>query len=137
MIDLDDFKGAWTLSRTVTDAAYGQNGRLVGQATFVPQNTGLLYHEAGALTLASGAIMQAERSYIWLRDGAGIAVRFADGAAFHRFDPVGQAMGSQHHCGADLYNVTYDFSGWPQWSAAWSVVGPRKNYTSISNFNRA
>lgn len=135
-LNLSGFVGEWRLSRRITDAKYGQNGRLEGVATFSDHLDGLVYFENGKLTLDSGAMMQAERGYLWGADGTGIVVRFSDGSPFHRFDPTGQAMGTSHLCGADWYNVTYDFDAWPEWSATWTVTGPRKDYTSISHYKR-
>ncbi|MCO4848881.1 MAG: hypothetical protein KC448_13030 [Yoonia sp.] len=134
---LADFLGDWRLTRQITDALHGQNGRLDGLARFVTDGDGLRYEESGQLTLASGAVLQADRAYLWDAGAAGITVRFADGAAFHQFDPVGQVSGTTHLCGADTYNVAYDFERWPSWCATWDVTGPRKNYRSISHYNRA
>ena len=134
---MTEFTGDWDFRRQISDAKHGQNGAVTGQATFERGGNGLHYRETGVLTLANGAQMQAERSYLWSPDGAGIAVTFADGAAFHRFDPQGQAQGTSHLCGDDLYNVTYDFTRWPVWTAVWAVVGPRKDYISTTHYIRA
>ncbi|MDO7625575.1 MAG: DUF6314 family protein [Loktanella sp.] len=120
----------------MTDAKYGQDGTMTGTATFSPNGAGLLYCEKGILTLATGAQLQAERSYLWDTAGTDIAVRFADGKPFHGFTPDGSAIGTSHLCGADWYNVTYDFTAWPAWSATWIVTGPRKDYTSVTAYNR-
>jgi hypothetical protein len=132
---LSDFIGTWSLSRDIQDAKYGQNGQMTGQACLTASDSGLLYHETGALVLTGGMQMQAERRYIWDSAGAEIAVHFDDGRDFHHFDPAGVAVGTSHLCGADLYNVTYDFTQWPQWSATWIVTGPRKDYTSLTRYN--
>ncbi len=134
---LDDFAGEWVLTRQITDAKYGQNGEMQGAAIFSPKNGGLLYRETGTLTLNTGAAMQAERSYLWDTDTTGIAVRFADGSPFHRFDAVGQAQGTSHLCGDDWYNVIYDFTAWPNWQAKWVVKGPRKDYVSVTQYKPA
>lgn len=135
-LNLSDFVGEWRLSRQITDAKYGQNGRLTGTATFCDNADGLVYRENGKLTLDSGAVMQAERGYLWGADATGIVVRFSDGSPFHRFDLAGQAVGTSHLCGADWYNVIYDFHAWPNWTATWIVTGPRKDYTSVSCYTR-
>ena len=134
---LSDFLGDWQLTRQITDALHSQNGQLEGRARFVTGGDGLRYEETGQLTLASGAVLQADRAYLWDADAGGIAVRFAYGIAFHRFDPVGQVSGTTHLCGEDTYSVAYDFGRWPNWSATWDVTGPRKDYRSISHYNRA
>jgi hypothetical protein len=109
---------------------------MAGMATCSGNGAGLLYHETGTLTLDAGAKFQAERSYLWDADGSTITVRFADGKPFHAFTPDGSAQGTSHLCGADWYNVTYDFTAWPAWSATWIVTGPRKDYTSVTHYNR-
>lgn len=134
---LGDFAGEWALSRQIADAKYGQNGKMIGKVSFAARDGGLIYRETGQLTLAAGAVMQAERSYLWDADDTGIVVRFADGAPFHRFDPVGQVQGTAHLCGDDWYNVTYDFTAWPNWQAKWVVTGPRKDYTSVTRYKPA
>lgn len=125
------------MTRQITDAKYGQDGSLFGKAAFTASGQGLLYRETGTLTLKAGAQMQATRSYLWDADAAGITVRFDDAKPFHRFDLTETAQGTSHLCGADWYNVTYDFTAWPAWSTKWAVQGPRKDYTSITHYNRA
>ena len=110
---------------------------MTGRASFSQNGAGLLYREAGTLTLVTGTTLQAERSYLWDEQESDIAVRFADGKPFHSFTPDGSATGTSHLCGADWYNVTYDFMRWPAWSAAWVVTGPHKEYTSITHYRRA
>ena len=135
----DDFVGNWHLQRRLTDNAGPMSGTLDGTATFIMTAPGDLdYAEAGQLTLATGVTLQAERRYLWRwqRD-LGVKVLFADGGAFHAFQPQGLSTGTPHLCGADLYDVTYDFRDWPQWEAVWHVTGPRKNYVSTSRYTRA
>ena len=108
---------------------------MTGTATFSPNGAGLLYTEKGVLTLATGVQLQAKRSYLWDTACADIAVRFVGGKPFHGFSPDGSAQGTSHLCGADWYNVTYDFTAWPAWSATWIVTGPRKDYTSVTAYN--
>ena len=137
MLGPAEFAGRWRLQRTITDRLGGQMGQLEGEAVFTEAGAGLLqYHESGNLQFGAGPIMTAERSYLWTFDAAGVAVRFADGAPFHCFTPMGKAAGTDHPCGADLYRVQYDLNGWPLWQATWMVVGPRKDYTSVSDYSR-
>ena len=135
MLGPEAFAGAWTLRRQITDRMGGQEGQLTGQAVFsrtAPE--ALRYIETGQLRFGAGPAMTAERSYLWEFDTEGVAVRFADGAAFHRFTPAGHGAGTDHPCGADLYRVQYDFTRWPEWRATWVVQGPRKDYTSVSDY---
>jgi len=126
-----DFIGAWDIARTIADKSGGPDGRFAGQATFHPRPDGWLdYVETGTLTVGDGTPMRAERRYLWRVDGQGAEVRFADGRPFHAFDWDGAR--ATHPCGDDTYRVRYDFSGWPEWIAAWDVTGPRKDYRMVT-----
>jgi hypothetical protein len=135
MLARDDFAGNWQLERELIDRLGAMNGVLAGTATLTRAgDAGLTYNEVGELTLASGASLRAERRYLWDFTKGEIAVFFADGAPFHTFTPQGLGLGTAHLCGADLYNVTYDFRDWPRWQAHWEVRGPKKDYASVSRY---
>ncbi len=135
MLHPSDFIGSWRLDRRLEDRLGQMDGDLRGQARFVETATGqLTYAENGTLALARGGTLAAERRYLWAWDGDSVAVSFDDGAPFHHFRPEGLVPGSTHLCGADTYNVTYDFRDWPRWTATWDVSGPRKDYTSRSAY---
>ena len=134
MLGPGDFTGGWVIARRIDDRLAGQ-ARFAGTAVLTPAPGGLAYAETGMLRTAAGAF-EARRAYLWQFDAAGVAVLFVDGRPFHRFVPDGRAEGSDHPCGADLYRVTYDFTRWPDWSAVWTVTGPRKDYTMESRFVR-
>lgn len=135
MLTREDFAGDWRLERVLSDRLGAMNGVLAGTATLTRDGgAGLIYDEVGALTLASGAALRAERRYLWDCMKDQIAVFFADGAPFHTFTPHGLSSGTAHLCGADLYNVTYDFRDWPRWQASWDVRGPKKDYASVSRY---
>ena len=138
MLSADDFAGAWTLERDITDRHLGQDGRFRGTADLRADGASILrYAETGQMQLGRGPAMTATRSYNWQFTDAGVFVTFADGAAFHSFIPTGIGAGTDHPCGDDFYQVKYDFTKWPEWSATWSVSGPRKDYTSTSRYTRA
>lgn len=130
---LQDFEGLWRLERRIHDAR-GPDARFSGTARFVPDGEGLILDEAGRLDLTGQGAFQAERRYLWRPDGACIAVFFADGRDFHRFDPGQGAAVADHWCDPDTYQVRYDFSDWPRWQAEWRVTGPRKDYTMRSHY---
>jgi hypothetical protein len=130
---LRDFEGRWRIARTIEDRLGGE-GRFDGEAVFAAQGAVLHYRETGELRLGDGPGFQAERSYLWRQAGGRIAVDFADGRAFHEFDPA--APDARHLCIADDYAVRYDFAGWPDWRAEWTVQGPRKDYTMVSRYRR-
>lgn len=125
--------GRWQIARRIEDRR-GPGGRFDGVAAFVRVAGGLDYAEAGVLVLGQGAPMQAERRHLWRADGARVAVFFADGRAFHDFDPAAARPDARHLCGADIYEVTYDFARWPDWETEWRVRGPRKDYRMITRY---
>lgn len=137
MRGLAEFAGLWLIEREITDHRGGPSGRLHGTCEFVREDAGLRLFERGVLEMAGLAPMQAERSYLWRADADGIAVEFADGRFFHAFDPRGAQTEAGHDCAPDRYDVAYDFADWPQWVATWRVIGPRKDYTSVTHYRRA
>lgn len=137
MLTADDFAGAWRVERSIEDRLAGQAGRFEGVARLAPDGAGLAYREEGRLALGGAPALAASRAYLWRFGPACVEVLFPDGRPFHRFRPEGQAEGTEHPCGADLYRVHYDFRAWPAWSAAWEVRGPRKGYRTASTYARA
>jgi hypothetical protein len=133
MLTLTDFTCAWRVQRTIEDRL-GPPGRFEGRAFLTPDGKGLRYREEGTLRLGDGATMTAHRDYLWRASGDRIEVLFADGRPFHSFVPCGQAPGTDHPCGRDLYRVTYDFTAWPHWTAEWVVTGPAKDYRMLSAY---
>lgn len=129
------FEGAWQVSRRIEDSVSGQVGLFEGVARFLPNADGLRYHEAGGLRLGEGAVMRAERVYLWRIDGRRVEVSFEDGRPFHEFD-LGSDAEVVHQCDPDLYRVRYDFGDWPRWSSCWHVSGPRKAYVMTSDYAR-
>lgn len=134
MIALADLAGGWRLSRQIFDHRCARQGRFAGECHWRPDAIGYRQDEAGILSLGDAPPMQAHRRYLWRADGAGLAVFFADGRPFHRIAP-GQ-LSDRHHCAPDCYDVTYDFSRWPDWTQSWRVQGPRKDMTIHSRFQR-
>ncbi|MEM5467963.1 DUF6314 family protein [Celeribacter marinus] len=138
MRQLIDFDGTWHITRTITDFTGGPNAQLVGQCSFTPQGGGLVQAEVGTLQLTGASVaLKAERRYVWTSQGSDIAVYFDDGRFFHAFDPRGDVVSATHDCPPDRYDVTYDFSAWPLWQVTWRVHGPRKDYTSLTEFSRS
>lgn len=133
MISLTDFTGRWRLSRQIADAR-GPDAVFTGTATFIPDAQGLRLLETGELRLQGQGAFQAERLYLWRQAGAAIAVFFADGRDFHRFDPRGAEVTADHWCDPDTYKVRYDFTDWPLWQAEWRVTGPRKDYVMRTQY---
>lgn len=112
-------------------------GEFAGHAVLTPVAKDMLdYHEAGQMRFGAAPPMQATRRYRWQFGPDLVQVRFADGRDFHSFVPAGQVAGTDHPCGADHYRVVYDFTRWPDWRATWDVTGPRKDYTSVTDYMR-
>lgn len=134
---IEGFSGLWRIERRIEDRLAGRGGRFAGTLRIGPLGGGTFEAlETGTLELDGAAPLAAERRHLWRADGDGIAVLFPDGRPFHRIGP-GPAPAATHLCGADLYRVAYDFSGWPVWRALWRVTGPRKDYTLDSTLDRA
>ncbi|SEW03618.1 hypothetical protein SAMN04488515_0756 [Cognatiyoonia koreensis] len=136
MLTAGDFEGRWQLSRQIDDKLLGQAGTFDGTAELTGSGNTMHYREDGQIRIGDGQPMTATRRYRWTFTGEDVNVTFADGQPFHRFVPEGCVAGTEHPCGNDLYRVTYDFSAWPEWTAIWTVVGPRKDYTSRSRYCR-
>ena len=137
MLTLADFRGEWRIGRDITDRLTGKTGRMDGLARFTDDAAGvLLYEEQGRLRLGDGPVMEATRRYRWHFTDGRVEVTFDDGAPFHGFVPQGYVAGTDHPCGDDAYAVRYDFIPWPRWRAVWIVTGPRKDYTSSTEYTR-
>ena len=135
MLGASDFVGHWRLERRIEDRLSGLPGYLSGTARLSGSGDELTYDETGDFRIGDGPAMVAQRRYLWRFLGTHVDVRFADGAPFHSFVPAGRAAGTDHPCGADFYQVRYDFENWPNWQATWTVRGPRKDYTSTSDYS--
>lgn len=131
---LDDFAGVWTLTRRIEDHLTCTMSQFDGLARLTPCDGGLSYAEEGILLMPGQPPIRAERRYLWIKKDAEVAVFFEDGRPFHSFLPDADTAKAAHWCDPDQYDVSYDFGAWPQWSCAWRVGGPRKNYTLISRF---
>jgi hypothetical protein len=135
LLTRDDFLGLWQVTRRITDRHGQMQGRFDGQAEISASGAdGADYAESGQMRLGNAPVMQATRRYLWQFTPGLVQVCFDDGRAFHNFVPKGQGAGSDHPCGADYYRVIYDFTLWPDWRATWHVSGPRKDYTSVTDY---
>ena len=140
-LQLADFTGLWTISRQIDDrrAASGQGAaRLAGTCDFTLDSEGFMQEERGLLYMPGvDTPFEAARRYLWRAEGALITVFFDDGRYFHSFDPCQTHPEAYHDCTPDRYEVRYDFSKWPIWRARWRVIGPRKDYVSVTEYWRA
>ncbi|EBA05963.1 hypothetical protein SSE37_25183 [Sagittula stellata E-37] len=126
-LSLADFLGRWRVDRDIAHGD-GSRGRFIGTAEWVPGEAGADYVERGVLQVGAGSF-QAERTYRW---GPGLDVYFEDGRFFHAVPPEGGD--AAHWCDPDQYDVAYDFTCWPEWTARWQVRGPRKDYVMTSRY---
>ena len=135
-LSLIDFAGKWILLRKIDDTGAGRVGNFSGIAEFTPIKDGLNYVETGELTLAGQSPVSASRCYVWRQDEGRILVDFEDYRPFHHFATDQRISLATHDCPPDIYQVRYDFTQWPEWSARWQVNGPRKDYCMVSHYRR-
>lgn len=134
---LKDFEGRWMLTRTIEDKRAGKTGKLAGEASFSPDGPGgLIYFENGELSYGGAPGVMATRAYLWRSIKAGIEVSFDDNSPFHVIAADRLMPDAIHHCDPDIYNVSYDFTHFPDWSATWRVVGPAKDCRMVSSYTR-
>lgn len=136
MRKLADFKGRWRISRRIEAGGASGSGLFDGIAVFTGFEGGLTYKEAGELRLPEQSGMQASREYIWREGAGGVDVCFEDGSDFHHIDLASNVVTAWHDCHPDFYEVSYNFTHWPNWRAIWRVRGPAKDYTMITDYCR-
>ncbi|MEM8787538.1 MAG: DUF6314 family protein [Pseudomonadota bacterium] len=130
-LELRAFLGSWALSRTIRDS-HGPDGALRGSAVLAPAAGGLVYHEAGTLSLG-GHALAATRRYLW-RAGPEVTICFEDGRVFHTLSLQKTVQPVRHDCPPDVYEGHYDLTDWPRWSCTWQVRGPRKSLRIVSHY---
>jgi Family of unknown function (DUF6314) len=133
MLKLADFAGHWHFRRRIAALGGIEMVRVEGVIEFAADTHGLVAEERGALRLAgTAAPMAAGRRTLWRPAEGEIAVCFADGRPFHRFDPAAPQPQASHDCPPDRYEVAYDFRAFPLWAARWRVSGPKKQYLMVT-----
>ncbi len=135
-VGLEEFRGSWNIYRSIEDRLLDRTGYLRGTADFIPAGTALAYSERGELTYTGQPALSTRQEHLWCADGAAVLVLFSDGRPFHRFVLSGSTAQASHWCDPDHYRVLYEFSNWPNWTNTWSVKGPRKDYVSVTRFER-
>ena len=137
---LAEFAGRWRLQRRIESVRKGGSGLFDGRAVFTATDNGagpaLAYEEAGELRLPGQGGFEATRRYLWCAVAGGVDVCFADGSDFHHFALGQPVVTAWHDCLPDLYEVSYNFTHWPDWRVIWRVRGPRKDYTMITDYRR-
>ena len=127
-------EGRWHLTRRIRHGD-GREDRLDGEAHFTRTGPRLVQDERGILIVGNQRL-EAEQRYLWQAAGDRIDVYFSDNRPFHSIPLHDPAPRTVHLCPPDRYEVAYDFTGWPNWSATWTVEGPRKDYEMRSDYRR-
>ncbi|MBD3679459.1 MAG: trigger factor [Rhodobacteraceae bacterium] len=135
MPGIAEFEGDWTVEKRIEDRRAGEVLELRGVVRFVADGDVWRVEETGQLIAPGRPALETRRVYLWRAAGPEIEVLFEDGRPFHSFLPEGQPQ-ARHDCAPDLYRVSYDFAGWPEWHATWTVSGPRKDYTMAATHRR-
>jgi hypothetical protein len=117
---------------------------MAGQAVFTPiAGQWLHYREEGKLRLVNGAVLPAEREYLYAPHQSGFAVLFRENPPrlFHEIvlalGPDGEWRGeADHPCGPDIYRSLYRFLPDGSFIIRHVASGPRKNYTIVTSLVR-
>lgn len=129
---LADFAGDWHFRRRVTATDGVPIAEARGELRLLPSGAGFVAEEAAEVKMPGSAPLRAERRTLWRDEGALIAVDFADGRPFHRFDPRLDMPADVHLCDPDRYEVRYELAAFPLWRTLWRVTGPRKDYLMVT-----
>lgn len=129
---LSSLEGRWQLDRDITHGD-GAVNRLTGAAHFHRAGARLIQDETGDLVLGNQTV-KATRRYIWAESKGRLDVFFDDMRPFHSVLLGVTTHKTVHLCAPDRYEVSYDFSSWPAWTARWKVEGPRKDYVMTSRY---
>ncbi len=128
--------GTWQIEREIHDRRADTIAHFVGEARFLAADDGLDYKETGILTL-NGQAHDAAQINRWIFTADDTAeIRFADDRTFHHITLDGAKASAEHWCPPDEYRGTYIFESPTRWHLTWNVAGPRKDYSSRSNFAR-
>ncbi len=127
---LNVFMGQWSVSRLILDRRGMGRMSFEGIATIDEAR----FEECGEMQFA-GQHSQSRRTYPLTFSDGGVIVQFPDGREFIRLDerPVQHV---HHHCGSDSYRGRFFFLSPDAWGEVWQVVGPRKDYKSITRYLR-
>lgn len=121
--------GRWRVRRVVRDLIGSAGCVFFGEAV-VTENG---FSEEGEIRVGDRAL-PASRAYRLERQDGSVLV-YRGEASFIRLGAEPSQV-VQHRCGDDSYVGRFIFRGPEEWAEAWRVKGPRKNYASISRFDR-
>jgi hypothetical protein len=130
--------GTWSFGRTILDHRDGGQYTVTGRAHLQQdddsirwQENGTLYRDGGEFPVMRTLLLRPDRA-------AGVAepswrVEFDDGRPFHDWQ-----LGSPvvHLCGADTYRGRITATDADSWQIEWTVRGPVKDYTMLTDYRR-
>ncbi len=131
-------RGWWRIERRLADHRSGVSGTFDGEAEFAAtaDPAVLNYTERGELHFG-GHVGPATRTLVFLgRPGGAADVRFADGREFYRLDLGQGRCQAEHRCGRDRYAVTCRVLAQDLLEENWQVLGPAKDYDSVTTLRR-
>jgi hypothetical protein len=133
----DFLVGHWLVEREILGSSGARVGTFDGTATVGPRDGELLYREEGVLDLGAHR-GPAERVLHYRPAGtARVDVHFDHGGFFHDVDLSTGWWQVGHPCRNDLYRGEYRVLGPGHWQQRWSVTGPAKDHTIVTDFRRA
>lgn len=145
----NNFQGHWAFDRVVLNTHENTEEKASGEAVFtaagIPDQDRLKYIENGFLQLSSHQKkIKFSRRYLYQRIENAIEVYFDDGIdkglLFQKLTLDSNSAlfkGSEHLCRLDKYNSTYLFLSENEFQTTYTVVGPKKNYTIVTDYRRA
>jgi Family of unknown function (DUF6314) len=132
-------RGAWCLDRRLTDHRHGVSGTFCGEAEFAATGDPQLlrYGEQGELRFGGHAGPAWRALLCRGLPGGAVDVRFADGREFYRLDLGSGRWRAKHVCaGRDDYVVTFRVLSPDLVEERWRVLGPDKDYVSVTTLRR-
>ncbi len=132
--------GGWSIQRTIRSSEGTLLGTFTGKALYKEISPHLLHYREEGLLHSEQCKSCAFREYYFLYD-EDIKIYFDLKLTrlFHKMeceisDTYPFYASGVHHCGEDVYNMSYVFISQKEYTTTVSVKGPRKNYLITSVF---
>jgi hypothetical protein len=131
-------EGSWRFHRVISNA-----GRIEGRAVFTRSKDILRYREDGLFFRKDKETLKVFREYDYLynREKDQICVYFTEEPKrlFHTLEfyhnlPI--TAKATHLCQCDTYEALYEFTSSDEFTLAYCVKGPKKDYSITTIFNR-
>jgi hypothetical protein len=131
-------RGRWHLERTLADHRSRTTGLFTGSAVVESVTSDQHdYREQGELRFGGHTGPATRRLVLWGGPDGTADVRFADGRPFYLLDLRSGQWRAEHLCGEDRYEVTHLVLTAGLMEERWRVLGPDKNYESITRLARS